>query len=75
MQGSQAGWTSTQSFTGLILGPTLILAFAAWEARAADPMIPLGIFRSATGPRRGHRHRHPPGLRARNAQSAHPRQR
>jgi EmrB/QacA subfamily drug resistance transporter len=48
VQGSQAGWASTQSLTGLIVGPALILAFAAWEARAADPMIPLGIFRSAT---------------------------
>src|SRR5499433_1309480 len=48
VQGSQMGWTSTQSLTGLILGPVLIGLFAAWEARAADPMIPLGIFRSAT---------------------------
>jgi MFS family permease len=42
------GWGSTQGLTGLILGPVLILAFVLWEARAADPMIPLGIFRSAT---------------------------
>jgi len=48
VQGSQAGWTSTQSLTGLILGAVLIALFAAWEARTADPMIPLGIFRSAT---------------------------
>src|SRR5262252_8815261 len=48
VQGSQAGWASTQGLTGLILGPVLILAFVAWEARAADPMIPLGIFRSVT---------------------------
>ena len=48
VQGSQAGWASTQGLTGLILGPALILAFVAWEARAADPMIPLGIFRSVT---------------------------
>src|SRR5262249_4821840 len=48
VQSSQAGWASTQGLTGLILGPALILAFLAWEARAADPMIPLGIFRSAT---------------------------
>src|SRR5499427_8568739 len=47
-QGSQAGWASTQGLTGLILGPVLIVLFLIWEARAADPMIPLGIFRSAT---------------------------
>src|SRR5262249_49342860 len=48
VQGSQLGWASTQGLTGLILGPALILAFVLWEARATDPMIPLGIFRSAT---------------------------
>ena len=48
VQGSQLGWASTQGLTGLILGSALILAFVLWEARAADPMIPLGIFRSAT---------------------------
>src|SRR5215472_3535873 len=48
VQGSQLGWASTQGLTGLILGPALILGFVAWEDRAADPMIPLGIFRSAT---------------------------
>jgi len=48
VQGSQAGWASTQGLTGLILGPVLIVAFLLWEARAADPMIPLGIFRSTT---------------------------
>ena len=48
VQGSQAGWASTQGLTGLILGPVLILGFLVWEARAADPMIPLGIFRSVT---------------------------
>src|SRR5499427_7385966 len=48
VQGSKVGWASTQGLTGLILGPALILAFVAWEARAADPMIPLGIFRSVT---------------------------
>jgi MFS family permease len=48
VQGSQVGWASKQGLTGLILGPALIVGFAVWEARAADPMIPLGIFRSAT---------------------------
>ena len=48
VQGSQLGWASTQGLTGLILGPAVILAFVLWEARATDPMIPLGIFRSAT---------------------------
>jgi len=48
VQGSQAGWASAQGLTGLILGPVLIVLFLLWEARAADPMIPLGIFRSAT---------------------------
>ena len=48
VQGSQVGWASTQGLAGLILGPVLIVGFLVWEARATDPMIPLGIFRSTT---------------------------
>ena len=48
VQVGQVGWGSAQTVTGLSLGVVLVLAFVAWERRAADPMIPLGLFRSGS---------------------------
>ena len=45
VQGSQAGWTSAPVLAGLPLGAVLLGAFLAWETRAPQPMIPLGLFR------------------------------
>jgi MFS family permease len=45
VQGSQAGWTSAVVLAGLPLGAVLLGAFLAWETRAPQPMIPLGLFR------------------------------
>jgi EmrB/QacA subfamily drug resistance transporter len=45
VQGSQAGWTSATVLAGLPLGAVLLGAFLAWETRAPQPMIPLGLFR------------------------------
>jgi len=45
VQGSQAGWTSAAVLAGLPLGAVLLGAFLAWETRAPQPMIPLGLFR------------------------------
>jgi EmrB/QacA subfamily drug resistance transporter len=45
VQGSQAGWTSTEVLAGLPLGVVLLGAFLVWETRAPQPMIPLGLFR------------------------------
>jgi EmrB/QacA subfamily drug resistance transporter len=45
VQGSQAGWTSNDVLAGLPLGAVLLGAFLIWESRAAQPMIPLALFR------------------------------
>jgi EmrB/QacA subfamily drug resistance transporter len=46
VQAGQVGWGSAQTLTGLSLGAVSIAGFLAWERRAAEPMIPLGLFRS-----------------------------
>ena len=43
--GGQDGWGSAQNLAGLTAGTVLLGGFAGWEARAAEPMIPLGLFR------------------------------
>lgn len=48
VQAGQAGWGSVQTLTALPAGAALIAAFLAWERRAAEPMIPLGLFRSGS---------------------------
>jgi EmrB/QacA subfamily drug resistance transporter len=48
VQGSQAGWTGTRVLLGLAIGAALIAGFLAWETRVAQPMIPLGLFRSGS---------------------------
>jgi len=46
VQAGQTGWGSSQTLAGLCAGAAAIAAFLAWERRAAEPMIPLGLFRS-----------------------------
>jgi EmrB/QacA subfamily drug resistance transporter len=48
VQGSQAGWTGPRVLLGLALGAVAIAGFLAWESRADQPMIPLGLFRSGS---------------------------
>jgi EmrB/QacA subfamily drug resistance transporter len=48
VQAGQIGWRSAQTLTALSLGALLIMAFLAWERRAPEPMIPLGLFRSGS---------------------------
>ena len=48
VQAGQAGWGSVQTVAGLAIGAAAMLAFVAWERRAAAPMIPLGLFRSGS---------------------------
>jgi EmrB/QacA subfamily drug resistance transporter len=48
VQGSQTGWTGTGVLAALAGGAVLIAAFLAWETRVAQPMIPLGLFRSGS---------------------------
>jgi EmrB/QacA subfamily drug resistance transporter len=48
VQAGQAGWGSAQAVAGLSVGAASIVAFLAWERRTAEPMIPLGLFRSGS---------------------------
>ena len=38
------GWTSAIVLGGLAAGVVLLTAFVLWELRAADPMLPCGLF-------------------------------
>jgi EmrB/QacA subfamily drug resistance transporter len=40
------GWTSATVLTSLALGVVLLAAFAAWETRSPQPMLPLRFFRA-----------------------------
>lgn len=44
VQVGQTGWGSIQSLAGLLSGAALLLGFVLREARASEPMIPLGLF-------------------------------
>jgi EmrB/QacA subfamily drug resistance transporter len=48
VQAGQTGWGSAQTVTGLSLGTASVIAFLVWERQAAEPMIPLGLFRSVS---------------------------
>ena len=48
VRGAELGWTSTTVLSSLIAGALLMVAFLVWEARAAEPMLPLRFFRSRT---------------------------
>lgn len=45
VRGNEAGWTSTEVLASLGAGAVLLLAFVAWEARTAAPVLPLSLFR------------------------------
>ncbi len=46
IHGNDRGWTHPQILAALIIGTVLLVAFVAWERRAAAPMLPLHIFRN-----------------------------
>ena len=46
VRGNDHGWTSATVLPAIIAGALLMVAFAAWEMRAAEPMLPLKLFRS-----------------------------
>jgi MFS family permease len=46
VRGNGHGWTSAQVLGSLVGGGLLIVAFVAWESRAATPMMPLSLFRN-----------------------------
>jgi EmrB/QacA subfamily drug resistance transporter len=46
VRGNSAGWGSAEVVATLAAGVLLVIAFIAWERRAAEPMIPMSFFRS-----------------------------
>jgi EmrB/QacA subfamily drug resistance transporter len=46
VRGNELGWGSTEIVASLGIGAVLLVVFVAWEARAAEPMLPLYLFRS-----------------------------
>ncbi|HET9895819.1 MAG TPA: MFS transporter [Streptosporangiaceae bacterium] len=46
IDGPSAGWSSPAPLAALGIGVVLLAAFVAWERRAAEPVLPLSLFRS-----------------------------
>jgi len=46
VRAGQAGWASPEIIGCLVSGAALLLAFATWEQRVSEPMVPLRLFRS-----------------------------
>jgi EmrB/QacA subfamily drug resistance transporter len=46
VRGNDHGWTSLTVLAPMVAGVLLVAAFAAWELRAPEPMLPLQLFRS-----------------------------
>jgi EmrB/QacA subfamily drug resistance transporter len=46
VNGNADGWGSPEIVGALTAGAALLAGFVAWEARAAEPMLPLRFFRS-----------------------------
>jgi EmrB/QacA subfamily drug resistance transporter len=46
VRGNSAGWSSLEVIASLAVGALLALAFVRWERRAAEPMLPMGLFAS-----------------------------
>ena len=45
IEAPQAGWTSTQTLAGLVLGGLVLLTFAYHETRSSHPMLELNLYR------------------------------
>jgi EmrB/QacA subfamily drug resistance transporter len=48
VRAGDTGWTDRQTLLSLASGLLLLAGFVAWERRAAEPMLPLRLFHSAT---------------------------
>jgi EmrB/QacA subfamily drug resistance transporter len=46
VRADDVGWSSPETLGMLLVGSALLLAFVAWEYRAAEPMVPLRLFRN-----------------------------
>src|SRR6476660_6644536 len=48
IRANELGWTSPTIVASFVVGAILLGGFVAWEARTAEPMLPLRLFRSRT---------------------------
>jgi len=48
VRGNGHGWTSAGVVAPIVLGALVVVAFVAWELRAASPMLPMHFFRDRT---------------------------
>ena len=48
IRANELGWTSPTIVGSFVVGAILLVGFVAWEARTAEPMLPLRLFRSRT---------------------------
>src|SRR3954470_5785451 len=48
VRGNGQGWGSPEIVGSLVVGALLVAAFALWESRTKQPMLPLRFFRSRT---------------------------
>jgi MFS family permease len=48
VRANELGWTSPAIVGSFAVGAALLAGFVAWEARSAEPMLPLRLFRSRT---------------------------
>ncbi len=48
VRGNSVGWGSPEIVGAFVIGSLLTIAFAAWELRAPNPMLPLRFFRNRT---------------------------
>jgi EmrB/QacA subfamily drug resistance transporter len=46
VRGNSAGWGSAEVIAAFAIGAFLVVAFAVWELRAREPMLPMRFFRS-----------------------------
>src|SRR3954470_21509472 len=46
VRANEQGWTSPEILGSFVAGAIPLAAFVAWEARSAEPMLPLRLFRS-----------------------------
>jgi EmrB/QacA subfamily drug resistance transporter len=46
VRANQSGWTSAEIVSCLVSATVLLLAFAVWEQRVSEPMVPLRLFRN-----------------------------
>jgi EmrB/QacA subfamily drug resistance transporter len=44
VRGNAAGWGSLEVVASLVAGAVLVAGFVAWELRAREPMLPMGLF-------------------------------